>query len=211
MADGTIRLPEIAAASVPTPATGKQFIFIDSADKLVKVKDDTGTVKTLTGITSIGADTGGSTTGPAVTITAGTGISTTRSGTSITIAATGVAQARYVIQGTVVNVGGNATTSIFPSSPDPLMNYAGSVVAISIISNAARTAGTCQLRVRKNGVAQTGVGQTVTLDGTNTTSIRLTLTTPVTFAAGDTIGAETLTTSFTPTGADVTVLLWVVE
>lgn len=211
MADGTIRLPEISAASVPTPASGKLFIFVDSADKQVKAKDDTGSVISLSGVAFIAGDTGGSAVGPTVTISGGSGITTTRSGNTVTVSATGVAQARYVVQGTVVNVGGNATTSIFPSTPDPLMNYAGSVVAISIISNAARLAGTCQLRVRKNGVAQTGAGQTVTLDGTNTTSVRLTLSPAITFAAGDTIGAETLTTAFTPTGADVTVFLWVTE
>ena len=48
MADGTARLPEIAAASVPTPPTGKLFIFVDSADKHIKSKDDAGTVTDLT-------------------------------------------------------------------------------------------------------------------------------------------------------------------
>lgn len=44
-----ITLKETAAASVPTPATDKSTIFVDSADGLPKYKDDTGTTHTLKG------------------------------------------------------------------------------------------------------------------------------------------------------------------
>ncbi len=48
MADGTWRFPEVALASVPTPPTGKLFIFVDAADKHFKSKDDLGAVVDLT-------------------------------------------------------------------------------------------------------------------------------------------------------------------
>ena len=44
-----LTLKETAAASVPTPATDKATIFLDSADGLPKYKDDTGTTHTLKG------------------------------------------------------------------------------------------------------------------------------------------------------------------
>lgn len=48
MADGTWRFPEVALASVPTPPTGKLFIFVDAADKHFKSKDDLGAIVDLT-------------------------------------------------------------------------------------------------------------------------------------------------------------------
>lgn len=47
MADGSTRFPEVVAASIPTPPSGKVFLFVDSADKHIKIKDDTGTVTDL--------------------------------------------------------------------------------------------------------------------------------------------------------------------
>ena len=44
-----ITLKEITAASVPTPATDKATVFVDSADSTPKYKDDAGTVHTLKG------------------------------------------------------------------------------------------------------------------------------------------------------------------
>jgi hypothetical protein len=215
MADGTIRLPEISAGGVPTPPSGKGFIFVDNADSLLKFKDDTGNVTNLAGISGVTADTGGTTTGSPITLAGALGISTTRSGDTITIAASGVLQAKYALPATASNVGANSTiVGSFGDSTaaGPVtMAYAGDVVAISISSNNARTAGTCTARVTKNGVAQTGVSQVVVLDGTNTLTNYQIISPVIAFVAGDTIGVETNTVAFAPTGADTTVTIWVVE
>ena len=50
-----LRLTEIAAASVPTAPTGKLIIFVDSADKLTKSKDDAGNVVILSGDAAVTA------------------------------------------------------------------------------------------------------------------------------------------------------------
>lgn len=42
-------LKETAAASVPTPASGKATVFVDSADGLPKYKDDAGATHSLKG------------------------------------------------------------------------------------------------------------------------------------------------------------------
>ena len=44
-----ITLKETAASSVPTPATDKATLFLDSADALPKYKDDAGSVHSLKG------------------------------------------------------------------------------------------------------------------------------------------------------------------
>ena len=49
-----VTLKETAAASVPTPATDKATIFLDSADGLPKYKDDAGTTHSLKGATGTG-------------------------------------------------------------------------------------------------------------------------------------------------------------
>ena len=41
-----ITLAEIAAASVPTPASGKDSVFVDTADASLKVKNSAGTTRT---------------------------------------------------------------------------------------------------------------------------------------------------------------------
>ena len=49
-----VTLKETAAASVPTPATDKATIFLDSADGLPKYKDDAGTTHSLKDATGTG-------------------------------------------------------------------------------------------------------------------------------------------------------------
>ena len=48
MADGSIRFKNVAAASIPTPATGTVSVYVDSADKHTKQKDDAGVTTDLT-------------------------------------------------------------------------------------------------------------------------------------------------------------------
>lgn len=81
---------------------------------------------------------------------------------------------------------------------------AGSVLAIVVKSNDARTAGTLTVEVTKNG---TGIGLTAVLDGTNSTS-KVTTQDKDTdaFVVGDDIGVDITTDgSWAPTTADINV------
>lgn len=84
MADGVLRLSEIAAASVPTPPSGKVRVFVDSADGHLKFKLDTGAVLDSSTTSTFTADAGGTTAGQVVTLAGGLGIQTTRSGDTVT-------------------------------------------------------------------------------------------------------------------------------
>lgn len=85
----------------------------------------------------------------------------------------------------------------------------GSVVSITVKSNAARTAGTLTVEPTING---TGVGITAVLDGTNTTSHFTPQDAGLdTFVAGDNLGAIITTTgAWAPTTADIDVAVGVV-
>lgn len=85
---------------------------------------------------------------------------------------------------------------------------AGSVVSVTVKSNAARSAGTLTIEPTING---TGVGITAVLDATNTTSHFTTQDAGLdTFAAGDNIGAIITTDgSWAPTTADIDVAVGV--
>lgn len=118
----------------------------------------------------------------------------------------------WLLVGGVQNVGGNATSLALYSSAGVnggiVAFKAGKIIGLSIVLNNARTAGTCTFQVLINGVAQTGSGQTLVIDSTNTTTNRriYTLTQIINYAAGDIIQLQTVTASFTPTGADATLV-----
>jgi hypothetical protein len=89
-----------------------------------------------------------------------------------------------------------------------IMNYAGSILAVGVVSDQARTAGTLTVEVTKNG---TGVGLTAVLNGTNTTKKVTTQTKDTdTFVAADLMGVH-LTTSadWAPATADIRVVITV--
>lgn len=85
--------------------------------------------------------------------------------------------------------GGSQNTGVVATHP-------GSIVGLSVIANAARTAGTATFEVYINGTA---TGLQVTIDGTNTTkhfasqAAKLDM-----FAAGDTIDVRYSATTYTP-------------
>lgn len=66
-----ITLLEVADSTIPTPATDKATIFLDSADGQPKYKDDTGTVNSLAGPAGQGVPAGG-TAGQVLTKDSGT-------------------------------------------------------------------------------------------------------------------------------------------
>jgi len=45
--EGCLRVPEMTAASAPTPAAGYQNLFIDSSDHKLKRKDSSGAVTAI--------------------------------------------------------------------------------------------------------------------------------------------------------------------
>lgn len=101
---------------------------------------------------------------------------------------------------------GSGSRSGLSAGPAFIASRAGSVTGIVVYSNAARTAGTLTVEVKKNGAA---TGLTAVLDGTNTT---LKATYQVkgadTFVAGDRITAAITTDgSWAPTTADIRVVV----
>jgi hypothetical protein len=87
---------------------------------------------------------------------------------------------------------------------DPAAPRAGRVVGIALIANAARTAGTATARVRINGTPTDFAANAVQLNGTSTqrSSGLVAYSSGVAFSAGDTLGIEVVTSSWTPTTAD---------
>jgi hypothetical protein len=115
----------------------------------------------------------------------------------------------YALLGAVNGVGGSATSDAPFSDAGAYAGFvaiaAGTVEAITINMSLSRTAGTCIAKWLKNGVVQSG---TVTIDGTNTTTHRTTGLS-VAYAAGDVITLQTVTSSFTPTGSDAQITLFI--
>lgn len=110
------------------------------------------------------------------------------------------------IFGGVTNVGGNATTlallGALSANSGIIALAAGQIIGVFITLASARTAGTCTAQVLINGVAQTGLGQTAQIDGTNTLRAYAVFPTPISFVRGDYLQIQTVTAAFTPTAAD---------
>ena len=84
--------------------------------------------------------------------------------------------------------------------------WAGTVTALSITMNAARTAGTCEARVLINGAAHSEVAQ---INAVNTVSAAVVFATPPAFSAGAVIQLETVTVGFAPGTADASITAWI--
>ena len=121
---------------------------------------------------------------------------------------------RYIVFGGNSGVGGNTTTRASYGNNvaigDPTMAFPGSVVALTLSLSQSRTNGTITLRVRKNNVAQTGAGQTIVLNTSVSRAFGI-LSSPITYVPGDSIGLETVTVGFTPTGSDATMVAYCEE
>jgi len=119
----------------------------------------------------------------------------------------------WMLHGGVDGVGANNTTPISmgtnAANNGVPMIRAGRIVGISISINTPCTSGTLDGQVLLNGVAQTGAGETVQIESvTNTTDNYQIIPTPITYAAGDVIYAQTVTVGFAPNGADATVCVF---
>jgi hypothetical protein len=87
-----------------------------------------------------------------------------------------------------------------------VMPWDGRLIGLSIRSSAARVTGTALGRMNRNGVGMLGI--TATLDGTNVQNMYGKGGSGDTFAVGDRIGVDIMTSSWTPTTADFVVTLW---
>lgn len=85
--------------------------------------------------------------------------------------------------------------------------FDGEIVAVSVLSDSARTAGTATFDATVNG---TVTGLTAVLNATDTTHKHTTQARGSDkFVAGDRVGCKVTTASWTPIAADVTVSVWV--
>lgn len=76
--------------------------------------------------------------------------------------------------------------------------------ALSIRTELATTAGTAELQVLINGVAQTGAGETIEINTTDTISAFAVLSSPISFSAGDHIQMQFVTSGFSIATTDPT-------
>lgn len=81
---------------------------------------------------------------------------------------------------------------------------AGEIFALSIRTELATTAGTAELQVLINGVAQTGAGETIEINTTDTISAFAVLSSPISFSAGDHIQMQFVTSGFSIATTDPT-------
>lgn len=122
--------------------------------------------------------------------------------------ATSAASARkYELTGGVPGVGGSVTSDATFNDSGAVAGFyaksAGKVTDIAIHLSSARTAGSVIGKWMKNGVVQTG---TVTISTAVDKAITSSLS--VTYAAGDIIQLQTVTSAFTPTGADAVITIY---
>jgi hypothetical protein len=101
----------------------------------------------------------------------------------------------------------NTATALSRNANDMRMDRAGRVVGLIMTSDAARTAGTATARVRIAAAGTTFDGGSVQLNATTTTSDSsfVSYGSGVAFTAGQTIGADVVTSGWTPTTANVNV------
>lgn len=114
-----------------------------------------------------------------------------------------------LVTGGVANLGANKTNIVswgtsqaVEAAPEQLVD--GKVIAIQAALSKSRTAGTAEVQVLLNGVAQVGAGETVVLDGVNPLTISEFIG-PIEYNVGDTVTAQVVTTGFSPANASITV------
>lgn len=118
-----------------------------------------------------------------------------------------VADAQSAVAMNIIEGEGATEANIVLSVTEYVLPWSFNIVGISLVSNEARTAGTCTVDATINGTA---TGLQAVLDATNTT--RDTGTQPRETdrgVAGDRVGVKLTTASWTPTTAHIVVIVWV--
>ena len=122
---------------------------------------------------------------------------------------------RFTIQGGISGVGGNITSLASYGNNvaigDPCMAFYGAVTALSLSLSVARTVGTCNARIAKNGIIQSSIDQTVAISAASNNLRNFKKISPIKYKSGDRIGLRTVTSGFTPTGSDATILAYCEE
>lgn len=118
----------------------------------------------------------------------------------------------HLVVGSVANLAASTTVSMSigdtGNTAGVTMPRAGRIHAISVTSNAARTAGTATAQAMLNDVAQTAAGQTAALGAGTTLAAFQVLATPIVYAAGTRISGRLVSSGWAPTTADATVSIF---
>ena len=120
------------------------------------------------------------------------------------------------LEGTAIDVPGTGTTLFEYAGSQGSNNHgrtmykAGFIFALSARQELPTTAGTAELQVLVNGVAQTGVNQTIELNTTDTLSAFLIIPEAdrISFVAGDHIQMQYVTTGYSPVLTDPSGVAW---
>ena len=116
------------------------------------------------------------------------------------------------IVGGVSGIGQNTTNAASYANnaalEPPAMINSGKIKGLSINLTVALSGGTCEVQITINGVAQTGVGQTLLLTAGGTDKKdTIVFETPIPYNAKDAVGLQTVTIGASPTGSDATLML----
>ncbi len=128
---------------------------------------------------------------------------------------------RWTMFGGVTNVGAGSTSPILQGAPNVDAGIRvfrnGQIVGLTAVMTNARTQGTLEVQLLINGVAQTGVGETLFIDGTNPVTNAIDYTvgplSPIAYGGSDILSAQVITSpnpgGFKPTSAGITVTMFV--
>ncbi len=104
----------------------------------------------------------------------------------------------------------NTASAVSLGVGDPKMQMAGKIVGAMLHSDAARAGGSATLQVRINGTPTAFAAGAVAIDGTNTVtdSHFVAAASGLAFSAGDPIGVAVVTSSWSPTTANILAQLY---
>jgi hypothetical protein len=117
------------------------------------------------------------------------------------------------LDGAVTNVGGTSTKLALYAGGENIGTrfFRDSVaIAISAMTSEPLTAGTLDIEIVVNDVAQTGAGEFLQLTTSNPNGDAIFLSSPVSISSGDKIQFRTVTTGATPTGLDIQVSIKII-
>ncbi len=105
----------------------------------------------------------------------------------------------------------NTPTAVRQTNRDPRMGSAGRVIGAWITSDDSRVTGTATVRVRRNGTATDFASGAVQLNATNVNrnSAIVPYASGVAFTAGSDVGLEIVTSSWSPTTANIVAFMMV--
>lgn len=88
------------------------------------------------------------------------------------------------------------------------MIKAGTLDEFTVYLERDRTSGSVVFVLQINGVDQNGAGETLTIDGTNVRSHKITFPTPIAYVANDFIGCKSTSSSFQPSSVTSATIIY---